>query len=240
MKLSVVVPCFNEAKNVQILLDQLETVVKDFEHKLEVIVVDGASTDETPFELKKKFNHLPADSFKLILKTERGGYGKDIMEGLSHCTGDILCWTHADLQTDPKDVITAFEKYIELTKNQNKVFIKGNRLRRRPLEVFFSFGMQIISWIVLRVYISDINAQPKLFSRDFYDNHLIKSPPDDFSLDLYALYLAKTNNFKIATIPVYFKKRLHGEAKGGGGGWKMRLKLIKRTFKYIFKLKARV
>ena len=70
--------------------------------------------------------------------------------------------------------------------------------------------------------------------------HLKKDYPLDFSLDLYALYQAKANGYEIKTLPVYFKKRLYGEAKGGGGGWKSRMQLIKRTFKYIFKLKAQL
>lgn len=159
------------------------------------------------------------------------------MQALFKARGDVLAWTHSDLQTNPADIFLCYDKFKEQSKVNNKVFIKGERKNRRLLEVFFTFGMQIISFLFLRVYLSDINAQPKLFSREFYNKFLVNSYPKDFSLDLFALYLARVNHYEISTIPVYFKKRIHGVAKGGGGGWKMRLNLIFRTLKYIIKLK---
>ena len=64
----------------------------------------------------------------------------------------------------------------------------------------------------------------------------MKNPPLDFSLDLYLLFKAHVNNYRILEYEVNFGKRLYGESKGGGTliG---KLKLIKRTFKYIVKLK---
>ena len=50
------------------------------------------------------------------------------------------------------------------------------------------------------------------------------------------IYIAKKNDHLIDSIPVYFNKRIHGTAKGGGGSLKNRLKLIKRTYKYIKEL----
>lgn len=235
-KLSLVIPCFNEAKNVSIVLKKLQDILDQSPQVIEIIVVDGGSTDDTPQELKQAFKNLDADVFKLILMSQRGGYGNDIMHALrSQATGDVLAWTHADLQTDPKDVVAAFEMYVKEATN-SPVFIKGQRKNRRFVEAFFTFGMQLIAWSVLKTYLQDINAQPKLFSREFYDQHLKHGYPADFSLDLYALYLAKTHQYKILTLPVYFAKRQHGEAKGGGS-WKSRLRLIHRTLKYIFKLK---
>ncbi len=72
--------------------------------------------------------------------------------------------------------------------------------------------MSLISSIMLKVRLSDVNAQPKVFSRKFYG--LMTKPPLDFSLDLYALHLAKKQGFKVHIIPVIFSKRLYGEAKG--------------------------
>ena len=64
-----------------------------------------------------------------------------------------------------------------------------------------------------------------------------KQAPHDFSLDLFLLYQAKKYGYGIKEIPVYFKKRLHGEAKGGGS-WQTRSLLIKRTLRYIIKFKS--
>ena len=162
------------------------------------------------------------------------------MEALSHADAKVLAWTHADLQTDPFDVIKAFKLHQEYRERGIKAFIKGKRKNRRFLEALFTFGMQIVSWAALKTYLSDINAQPKVFPVGFYEHYLKSGYPSDFSLDLYAYFQAKKHGYIVKNIPVYFKKRIHGEAKGGGGGWKMRIKLIKRTFKYIFELKRRL
>ncbi len=236
IKLSIVIPCFNESKNISVVLKKLDEILKN-RFDVEVIIIDGASTDKTPETLKKTFQKLNSKKFKLILMKKRNGYGHDIMHGLSQAQGDVLAWTHADMQTDPLDVIKSFEIYLGKTGKGEKIFVKGNRKNRRFTEFFFTFGMQIMVWIILGKYLSDINAQPKLFSREFHDKYLKKGYPADFSIDLHAFYQAKTKGYKIKTLPVYFSKRLHGEAKGGGGSWKTRIQLIKRTFIYIIKLK---
>ena len=97
--------------------------------------------------------------------------------------------------------------------------------------------MQMYTMIKIGKNIEDINAQPKIFSRDFYKKLLSQNPPNDFSLDLFTLINAKQENFNIETFDVKFKKRLYGQAKGGGGSFINRIKLIKRTITYINNLK---
>jgi hypothetical protein len=99
--------------------------------------------------------------------------------------------------------------------------------------------MQILASLALGMSLSEINAQPKLFGRDLYE--AMQDPPEDFSLDLYLLWLAKKEGFRILEVPVYFKDRRFGEAKGGGGSnWKTRWKLMKRSFRMIFELRSRL
>ncbi len=237
-KLSIVIPCFNEADNILIVIEKFQNILSSTVHSVEIIVIDGGSTDDTPTKLKARFKDLDSKKFTLILQQERGGYGHDIIYALCQATGDVLSWTHADLQTDPNDVITAYELYIKEEK-KGALIIKGKRKNRKLLEAFFTLGMQFVTWIALKTYLDDINAQPKLFSKEFFTTHLKQGAPNDFSLDLYTLYQAKKNKYKIVTFPVYFAQRLQGEAKGGGS-WKGRIRLIWRTFKYIFELKRKI
>jgi len=231
--LSIIIPCFNEAQNVRLVLERFKDLLVSMPYTVEVIVVDGGSTDDTPHVLEQEFAQLNPQQFKLLLMPKRRGYGFDIMHALSHAQGDVLAWTHADMQTDPQDVLTGFSLF--LAQQPANVVIKGKRKNRHWLEELFTRGMQWVVRAKLKVALDDINAQPKLFSKDFYQKFLVAKAPDDFSLDLYLLYMAKKNNYQIIDFPVYFAKRQFGEAKGGGS-WKTRIKLIKRTFNYIAKL----
>ena len=107
-------------------------------------------------------------------------------------------------------------------------------MNRNKLDSFFTFSMSIISNVLLKVRLNDINAQPKMFNRKFI-KYLSKAPKD-FSLDLFLLYIAQINNYGIINFPVFFKKRLYGTAKGGGT-FSGKIKLIIRTIKYIYKLR---
>lgn len=233
MRLSVIIPCFNEAVNVKLTLERFKELLTSNNLDIEIIIVDGNSTDNTQEVLREEFKSLDSNIFKLLLLENRGGYGSDIMQGLNMATGDVLAWTHADMQTDVKDVLDAYDMFIN---EKESVVIKGKRKNRKFIEAFFTFGMQIFTFFVLKMYLSDINAQPKMFGRDLF-NKIKDNAPSDFSLDLYLLFSAKKMNYTIKTISVYFKDRVYGEAKGGAGSWGSRVKLIKRTVKYILKLK---
>lgn len=232
-KISIVVPCYNEAKNIPIILEKFSRALKGY--SAELLLVNNGSTDES----REIFNHElqnPEYSFAKVMNvTKNIGYGHGVMIGLRQTSGEILAWTHADLQTDPADVVRAYQKFLELGID-NKVFIKGKRVNRRVSEKIFTFGMASIASIVLGKVLYDINAQPKMFHKSFVS--LMRDPPNDFSLDVYALYLAKRYGYRVATIPVYFGKRIYGESKSAFN-IRSRLKTIIRTIKYIFYLRVK-
>jgi hypothetical protein len=79
------------------------------------------------------------------------------------------------MQTDPNDVIRGFDFYLQ-QKNE-EVFVKGKRKNRSALEFSFTFGMQVIASLALKTYLDDINAQPKIFSRKFYEKFIKNQSP---------------------------------------------------------------
>lgn len=230
--LSIIIPCYNEAGNIPLIFTRLRETL-DERNDIEIILVDNGSQDTSSAVFAQEM--AKGDSrFRVVTVPVNQGYGYGITQGLEAARGDVLAWTHADMQTDPKDVLTAFDLYRSLP--PGKYIVKGKRRNRPMLETVFTFGMQVIASLALNVVLDDVNAQPKLFSRIFYTKHIRDGAPKDFSLDLYLLYQARKNGFDIVTIPVVFAKRQHGEAKGGGS-WKTRIKLIRRTFSYIFQLR---
>lgn len=230
--LSVIVPCYNESGNIPLIIKRFTECLKGCEN-VEILLVDNGSTDDSADIFEKELS-MALPCFKLVTVDVNQGYGFGILRGLEAARGDVLAWTHADMQTDPKDVFIAWDLYQK--HGDDQLFVKGKRRNRKLLESFFTWGMQCIASWVLKTKLDDINAQPKLFSKVFYQDHVKYNAPQDFSLDLYALYKAKMYASRVIEVPVDFAKRTHGEAKGGGS-WKTRIHLIRRTFKYIFELR---
>ncbi len=238
VKLSIVIPAYNEVENLPGLLQRIYACVEknDAAKNSEWILVDNGSSDGTWAALQEAAKKAPY--IKPLRIEVNTGYGNGILQGLRRASGQVLAWTHADCQTDPEDVLRALNTYTNEVRTGSKVLVKGARQNRPLVDRFFSVGMQIWATLVLGTALTEVNAQPKVFPRSLLDE--MQSPPLDFSLDLYLLYLARKKDYTIREIPVYFKARLKGEAKGGGGSLKNRLKLIQRTIRYILALRKKV
>ena len=229
-ELSIVIPVFNEEKNLPLLLDKFKEIIKDANIEF-LLVEDTGSKDNTREEIKKlekKYKFI-----KAVLIKEKG-YGKSIYEGLKKASANYIGWTHADLQTDPNDALRALNM-IKSMKYPKKIYLKGKRYGR-PLadKLVNTLGMSAFETFMLGKSLYDINAQPNIFDKELLKK--MKNPPTDFSFDLYTYYLAKVYNYKIKRFPVFFGERIHGES-AWNTGWKARIKFIKRTIDFTFKLK---
>ena len=221
MKLSIVIPCYNEAKNIPLLLEAFKKQITN--HDLEIILVNNGSTDQTEAVLNEL---LPRYHFARTVRVlVNQGYGYGILQGLAVAQGDFLGWTHADLQTDPADILKAYA-LIEQKKSSPSLFIKGTRKRRPLLDQLFTIGMSFFELLYLRSWLWDINGQPNIFHRSFYITW--HNPPHDFALDLYAFYTAKKLGLDLVLFNVIFPQRLHGTSSWNTG-LRARMKLIKRT-----------
>ena len=230
--LSLIIPCFNEEKNLGVLLENINSLLKKYsEENIEVLIIDNGSTDGTSKLLKK--HKLVTEKKISIIKIEKNiGYGNGIYQGILSSSGDYISWFHADLQVNPHDVIEIFLKSKQKLLSDDCV-IKGLRTSRNFFDVIFTFGMTIVTFIFFRIRVNDINAQPKIFKKNFI-KYLVDSPKD-FSFDLYFLLKAKREKLKIYEFPINWSKRYAGEAKGGGTV-KLKIKLTFRTLKFMIKL----
>lgn len=233
MKLSIVIPCYNEGENVNLFLSEYNKVITRSD--IEVVLVNNGSTDETAnilLELLPIYSHF----LKIVTVEKNQGYGFGILRGLHACRGEFIGWTHGDMQTPPKDVIRALE-IIEQSGNSKNIYVKGLRKGRPLFDTFFTFGMSIFETIYLGKWLYDINAQPNIFHHDFFTSW--DNPPHDFSLDLFVLYQAKKQKLTIRRFPVKFLARVHGHSNWNTG-FKSKWKFIKRTISFSLELKKRL
>tara|TARA_Y100000589_G_scaffold328280_1_gene372041 strand:+ start:2161 stop:2856 length:696 start_codon:yes stop_codon:yes gene_type:complete len=226
LDISLVIPCFNEAKNLPFLYKKLLKLLDN--KKIEIIIVDNGSSDDT-YSLLKSYQ-VDNKNLKVLKINKNIGYGNGIIEGLKVANGDILSWTHADMQTDPNDILRGLKFF---NHHKKGIFVKGLRKGRPFLDKLFTFFMSIYCSLRLGNFYRDINAQPVMFHSSFFQSWV--NPPKDFSLDLYAYFMAKKLNYKIYKFPVIFSKRLFGVSS-----WNIdfpsKLKFIDRTIKFTYNL----
>ena len=222
--LSIVIPCYNEEKNIRELLEKSKRLIQE---NIEIIIVNNGSTDNTVFVLNKLI--ISSDFLKVVHIQKNQGYGFGIYSGLKLAKGKYIGWTHADLQTDLDDIIKVLNFL-----NDDKVFIKGIRKGRNIKDRFFTIGMSIFESILLGEFLWDINAQPNIFKRDLFLKY--NKPPKDFSFDLYYYFYAVKEKYKIIRINVIFHSRKFG-VSSWNNSFRNKLKFIIRTLRYSYQLK---
>ncbi|MCB9663471.1 MAG: glycosyltransferase family 2 protein [Alphaproteobacteria bacterium] len=229
-RLSLVVPCYNEARNLPLLVDRCAVVFGD-RADVEVVLVDNGSTDESATLLPELL--APHGWGRSVRVEPNQGYGGGILAGLRAATGEILAWTHADLQTDPHDALVGLERF-DRADDPSRVFVKGRRFGRPVADVVFTVGMAAFETALLGVALWDINAQPTMFHRDFFVTWA--DPPTDFSLDLYAYQKAVRDGLDVQRFPVHFGPRAHGQSRWNVD-WTSRYRFIRRTVDYSLTLR---
>ncbi len=227
MRFSLVIPCFNEAQNLPALVERCMGVVAGA--GAEVILVDNGSTDGSWRILEALVANRPG--LRAVHVETNRGYGFGIRAGLDRAVGDVLAWTHADMQTDPHDVLEGLPFF---PSDGSDMLVKGRRRGRRAGDAVFSIGMSVFETVLFGRRLWDINAQPTLLTRGMYERW--DNPPDDFGLDLYAYAQARRLQVVVCRFPVSFGKRLHGTSH-----WNVNLaskwKFIRRTVRYSIDLR---
>jgi glycosyltransferase involved in cell wall biosynthesis len=227
MKFSLVIPCYNEAANIPLLLARCEQLSS--KPAIEIILVDNGSSDGTSALLLEL---LPMYSGCRSVRVERNqGYGYGILSGLAAANGEILGWTHADLQTDPQDALRGLDLFEQHGEN---IFVKGRRYGRSLTDAAFTVGMSLFETSLLARPLWDINAQPTMFSKEFYNSW--REAPHDFSLDLYAYYHAVRQRLAVHRFPVRVESRVHGTSHWNLS-WAAKRKLIARTINFSLGLR---
>ena len=231
---SVVIPCYNESKSLPELVRRCQFVAA--EGGGEVILVDNGSTDDSAVLLQRLLGDPDSvgrsGKVAWVRVVENQGYGFGILSGLTVASAPVVGWTHADLQTDPADVLRAMPIFDQ--SGGSPTMVKGRRLARPVSDRIFTAGMSLFESVLLGRVLRDINAQPTLFSRELMDQW--GQAPRDFSLDLFAMYRASSIGFAIARFPVLFVSRKWGESS-----WNVdfaaKRRFISRTIKFSLGLR---
>ena len=232
-RLSIVLPCYNEAENLPPLLARYAEAWGAAPVPAELILVDNGSTDETATVLRRELAR-PELAFARAVRVDKNrGFGHGTFTGLQAARGEVVGFSHADMQYTPQDNFEAYRCLMGAAE-PHRVLVKGKRAPRGLSAALVTNTMAVLASTVLIMPLTDINAQPKIFHRSLLAR--MTAPPDGFQFDLYVLYTARRAGFKVLTVPVVFGRRAHGQSKWAFS-FLSRYRTIWATIVYIFKLR---
>ena len=214
MKLSIVIPLYNEPETVLSVLDHLHKISKpSFVESTEIIVVDDCSTDAS-FKNIQQYR-LQHPEIILLHHEKNMGKGRAVKTGIEKSTGDVILIQDADLELSPSDIPAMLNAMHEL----GVEFVNGSRYLHglvRPLSSYRRYMANrlftFLTSILINVRLTDMACGYKLFTRSLYNRIKLQEDRFGFEAELIIKALhAKRNN--VAEVPVKYFPRREGEGK---------------------------
>lgn len=208
MKLSVVIPAYNEAKVIEQTISHIKKYLQENFQDYEIIVVDDKSTDKT-LEI---LNGL--ESIKILSNQKNHGKGYTVRKGVLKAEGDWILFMDADNSTTIEH-LDEFKKYID---SHDLIIgsraIKGANIKVRQSIVKVIFGRlgNLFIRLLATPGIRDTQCGFKLFSRKLLPLWQIMTI-ERFAFDVELIYLAKKRGFQIVELPVEWKNNFDSTVK---------------------------
>ena len=225
MKLSVIIPCFNEERTI---IDLINAVKQSGIKDQEIIIVDDCSTDGTRNILK---DYQDDEDIILLFHSSNKGKGAALRTGFRKATGDVCIVQDADLEYDPKEYTFLLEPILE---NKADVVFGSRFQGGRPHRVVYFWHrvgngfLTILSNIFTNLNLSDMETCYKAFRTEIIQSIDIKENRFGFEPEITAK-ISKMN-LRIYEIGISYYGRTYAEGKKIG--WKDGLRAIYCIFKY--------
>lgn len=216
-KVSIIIPAYNEATSLKVLLDELGYFLKGFQDNYEVIFVDDGSTDNT-FNILKDAA-LNNSQIKAIRLRRNFGQSAALLAGIDYSTGDVIVPLDADLQNDPNDIPRLLNL---ITEGYDLVsgWRKNRQDRALDRKIPSMIANKLISW-VSGVSLHDYGCSLKAYRREILNGFRLYG-----ELHRFLPICASWNGAKVTEIEVNHKPRMFGKSKYG----------LSRTYKVILDL----
>lgn len=213
MKLSLVIPAYNEAANLPDTIHAFYKVLKQENIDHELVVVNDNSTDNTETVLNELKTEIP--TLKPIFNSPpRNGFGYAIRKGFENFTGDCVAVVMADLSDAPEDLVKFYrvmtEKKVDCVFGSR--FMKGSDVVGYPRKkLFLNRIVNNMIRFVFRIKYNDFTNAFKLYSRRTIEGlHPFLSP--HFNLTVELSLKAIVRGYSFAVVPNSWKNRKHGSS----------------------------
>ena len=207
MDLSIVIPAYNEAANLPLLIKRItESVPKGL--KYEIIVVNDNSTDNTLEVLKKlekKYKVL-----KHIDKKAERGVGTTIALGIRNAKGKFIITMDADLSHNPKYIHQFLEKIKECDMVIGSRYTEKGGMENTLLRKIVSRGFTLYARL-MGLKVKDATSGYRIFRSEIFKDYEFKSKGFDIHIEIPMV--ANIKGYKIKEIPIVYEKRFKGKSK---------------------------
>ncbi|RDA82815.1 hypothetical protein CP532_2112, partial [Ophiocordyceps camponoti-leonardi (nom. inval.)] len=217
-KFSVILPTYNERRNLPIVTWLLHRTFTENNLDWELIIVDDGSPDGTQ-EVAQQLTRVYAPH--VILKPRAGklGLGTAYVHGLGFAKGNFVIIMDADFSHHPKFI----PRMVEVQRAGNYDIVTGTRYRsgggvfgwdlRRKL---VSRGANLFADTVLRPGVSDLTGSFRLYRRSVLERVIADTESKGYTFQMEMMVRAKALGCSVAEVPISFVDRVYGESKLGG------------------------
>ena len=210
MKLSIVIPVYNEKNTILEILKRVEAVALPLEK--EIILIDDCSTDGT----RELLRSLPAGEYKIFYQEKNQGKGAAVRRGFKETSGDIILIQDADLEYDPQE----YGKLIKPIMDDKADVVYGSRLigseAHRVLYFWHYLANKFFTTLanaLSNLNLSDMETCYKVFSRAALDKIAPRLVSNRFGLEPEITMLAGKNKLRVFEVGISYSGRTYEEGK---------------------------
>jgi glycosyltransferase involved in cell wall biosynthesis len=208
LKLSVVIPCYNEVNNVEQVLDDVRAVgLAD-----EIIIVDDGSTDGTR-DVLKRIEDKAFPEVRIIYHSHNQGKGAAVITGFKAATGDVLLIQDADFEYDLREYPILLKPIQEgiATVVYGSRFLGGPRKAMNFWNMVANKGLTLATNILYNAILSDMETCYKVFRAEVVKDMRIHARRFEFEPEVTAKVLKK--GIRIYEVPISYNGREYHEGK---------------------------
>ena len=210
MKISVIIPCYNEEKFIENLLRKVSTSLKKFDH--EIIIVNDFSSDKSKLIIES----LEIENSKLFNHVENLGKGASLRTGIQNSSGEIVIIQDADLEYDPNE----YGKLIQPIIDDLADVVYGSRFRSgdrsRVLFFWHSLGNQFLTFLsnmFTNLNLTDMETCYKVFRGDILRSIPIEENRFGFEPEITAKISKIRPRLRIYEVGISYYGRTYEEGK---------------------------
>lgn len=226
LELSLIMPAYNEENNIELVVEKVDSIVKQMGLKYELIVVDDGSIDKTRIKVG---NYAQNNGHVKVLGYNKNmGKGYALKTGFLHAVGDMILFMDSDADIDPKQIMY----YVEALKDVDVVIAS----KRHPLSKvdtslirrILSHGFNLLVKLLIGLKVNDTQTGLKAIKRKPFMYIFPKLTVKRYAFDVELLALANLLGLKVAELPINIRLRNLFSLKEV---WRMFLDLLGITYR---------